>query len=85
MLGYQLLINNHGCFPNRGFTEEDFEQVVEFFDRAVSIANKVKDQTGGKVKEFKAALANGPAAYPELVQLRDDVTKFSRKFPTIGF
>ena len=69
----------------RGLTEEDFEQVVEFFDRAVSITNTIKDQTGGKVKDFKAALANGPAAYPELVKLRDDVTQFSRKFPTIGF
>jgi glycine hydroxymethyltransferase len=66
-------------------TEEDFEKVAEFFDRAVKISSTIKDQTGGKIKEYRAALANGPSNYPELVQLKDEVTQFSRKFPTVGF
>lgn len=31
---------------SRGFTEEDFEKVAEYFDRAVEIAVKVKKSTG---------------------------------------
>lgn len=70
---------------HRGFTEEDFEQVANFFDRAVSITADIKKQTGGKVKDFKAALEKGPDAYPKLVTLGKDVKTFACKFPTIGF
>jgi glycine hydroxymethyltransferase len=66
-------------------TEEDFTKVAEFFERSVNIALTVKDQTGSKIKDYRAALASGPEGYPELVQLKKDVTEFSRKFPTIGF
>jgi glycine hydroxymethyltransferase len=69
----------------RGFTEEDFEKVAEYFDRCVSIAEEIKAETGGKIKDFKAALENGPDKYPKLVALREEVVKFSRSFPTIGF
>lgn len=34
------------ALTSRGFTEEDFEKVAEFFDRAVKIAVDVKAQTG---------------------------------------
>jgi glycine hydroxymethyltransferase len=32
---------------SRGFTEDDFEKVAEYFDRAVGIAVKVKNASGG--------------------------------------
>ncbi len=73
------------ALTSRGFTEEDFEVVADFFDRAVNITQDIKKQTGSKVKDFKSALEKGPNAYPELVQLADDVKTFARKFPTIGF
>ena len=41
----------------RGFTEEDFDQVAAFFDRAVNLTEQVKATTGSKIKDFKAALA----------------------------
>lgn len=34
------------ALTSRGFTEEDFEKVAEYFDRAVGIAVKVKKSTG---------------------------------------
>ena len=40
---------------------------------------------GPKLKDFKAALANGSEAYPELTALGKEVTEFARSFPTIGF
>jgi glycine hydroxymethyltransferase len=75
-----------GCpaLTTRGFTEEDFVQVGEFFHRAVNIAVDIKGKTGTKLKDFKAALQNGPDDFPELVKLRDEVTIFANKFPAIG-
>jgi len=73
------------ALTSRGFTEEDFEQVAEYFDRCVCIAEEVKQSTGGKIKDFKLALEHGPDNYPKLVELRNEVVAFARKFPTIGF
>jgi len=73
------------ALTSRGFTEEDFEKVAEFFDRAVGITVKVRDATGTKLKDFKASLANGASGNAELEALSQDVKKFSRSFPTIGF
>lgn len=71
------------ALTTRGLTEGDFDKVAEFFDRAVKIASTIVP--GGKLKDFRAALANGPDDFPELVQLRADVTEFARQFPTIGY
>ncbi len=73
------------ALTSRGFTEEDFVQVAEFFDRAVNITQQIKSKTGPKVKDFKAALEKGANDFPELVQLQKDVVAFARQFPTIGF
>lgn len=75
------------ALTTRGFTEEDFQQVGEFFDRSVDIAKSIKSKTGNKIKDFKTELetSEGVAKYSELNQLRTEVIEFSRKFPTIGF
>merc|ERR1711912_129213 len=56
-----------GCpaLTTRGFTEEDFEKVAEFFDRAVKISVDIKGKTGTKLKDFKAALEKGPDDFPD--------------------
>jgi len=69
----------------RGFTEEDFVKVVEYFDRSVKIAIEIKSKTGNKLKDFKAALETGPASYPELAKLGEEVKAFASSFPTVGF
>lgn len=73
------------AMTTRGFTDEDFEQVAEFFDRAVQIAVDISKETGPKLKDFKAALAGGVGNHPHLASLADEVKEFSRKFPTIGY
>ena len=73
------------ALTSRGFKEQDFAQVAEFFDRAVAIAAHVKKDTGGKIKDFKTALEKGPDRYPELVKLGQEVKTFANKFPTVGF
>ena len=81
---YERLITRFSTF--RGFVESDFDQVAEFFGRAVDIATDLKVKTGGKIKDFRAALDNGgDANIPELVALKKEVVQFSRSFPAIGY
>jgi glycine hydroxymethyltransferase len=70
------------ALTSRGFTEKDFEVVVELFDRAVGISQKVKAQTG-KLADFRAFLDTKDI--PELKKLKQDVEEFASTFPTIGF
>jgi glycine hydroxymethyltransferase len=74
------------ALTSRGFTEDDFGKVAQYFDRAVSIALKLKatDQ-GKKIKGFREMCAVGPKVDAELVQLRKEVSEFASSFPTIGF
>jgi glycine hydroxymethyltransferase len=73
------------ALTSRGFSEADMVEVAKFVDRSVMIAIDIKAATGTKLKDFKAALAAGPNDFPDLVKLREDVTVFANKFPTIGF
>jgi hypothetical protein len=58
--------------------------VADFFDRAVNITLELKKSTK-TLKDFKALFENGIENFPDLVSLKNDVTTFARKFPTIGF
>lgn len=74
------------ALTSRGFKEDDFAKVADFFDRAVTIAKKLKNtEQGKKLKSFKAMCAVGPSVDPDLVQLRKDVSSFAETFPTVGF
>jgi len=65
---------------SRNFGEKDFEQVVEFLDRGVKIAQKIQEKHGKLLKNFIAALATDE----DLKQLKHDVEEFSSKFPIPG-
>ena len=74
------------ALTSRGFVEEDFVQVANFFDRAVEIAVRLKGTDGGKkLKGFREMCAVGPGVDLELEQLRADVSAFAESFPTVGF
>eukprot|EP00957_Ditylum_brightwellii_P175565 13367312-Ditylum_brightwellii.AAC.1 len=74
------------ALTSRGFMEDDFAKVAQFFDRAVSIATELKNtDEGKKLKGFKSMCAVGPSVHPDLVELRKDVSDFACSFPTVGF
>jgi glycine hydroxymethyltransferase len=74
------------ALTSRGFVEEDFAKVAHYFDRAVSIAIKLKNtEEGKKMKGFRDLCSVGPSVDPELVQLRHEVSEFASSFPTVGF
>ncbi|CAI0464096.1 unnamed protein product [Linum tenue] len=73
------------ALTSRGFIEEDFEKVAEFFDAAVKLALKIKaDSNGPKLKDFTAALKSD-AQQSEIAKLRHDVEEYAKQFPTVGF
>jgi glycine hydroxymethyltransferase len=74
------------ALTSRGFTENDFKQVAQFFDRAVKIALELKStEQGSKLKGFRDMCSVGPSVTPELAQLRKEVSAFASSFPTVGF
>lgn len=74
------------ALTSRGFEEEDFARVAEFFDRAVGIAVRLKGtEQGKKMKGFREMCAVGSSVDPELVQLRKEVSDFASSFATVGF
>lgn len=74
------------ALTTRGFEEDDFAKVAEYFDRAVNIALKLKGtEQGKKMKGFREMCAVGPSVDPELVQLRKEVSEFASSFASVGF
>lgn len=74
------------ALTSRGFTEDDFAKVAEFFDHAVQLAIKIKSETTGtKLKDFNATLESNPGIQAGIKNLRHQVEEYAKQFPTIGF
>ncbi|XVE95149.1 hypothetical protein REPUB_Repub02eG0071500 [Reevesia pubescens] len=74
------------ALTSRGFVEEDFEKVADFFDAAVKLALKIKAETNGtKLKDFVATLQSDVNIQSEIAKLRQEVEEYAKQFPTIGF
>lgn len=72
------------AMTTRGFAEAEFEQVAKFIDRGVKIALDVQKAAGTtKMVDFRNALT--AKSWPEIDQLKSDVTALCSKFPTVGF
>ncbi|CAL9049490.1 unnamed protein product [Musa banksii] len=72
---------------SRGFSEEDFAKVADFFDTAVELALKIKSETkeGSKLKDFLATIQTNANIQSEIAKLRHEVEEYAKQFPTIGF
>ncbi|KAJ1686387.1 hypothetical protein LUZ63_017777 [Rhynchospora breviuscula] len=74
------------ALTSRGFVEEDFAKVADFFDASVALAVSIKGQTQGtKLKDFLATIESTEAIQAEIKKLRHDVEEYAKQFPTIGF
>jgi len=74
------------ALTTRGFKEADFVKVAEYIHRAVEIAKDCRDKTPapGKLKEFKAYLANEGQQREDIKQLRKEVEGLAASFPMPG-
>ncbi|OIV94468.1 hypothetical protein TanjilG_25530 [Lupinus angustifolius] len=74
------------ALTSRGFVEEDFVKVAEFFDASVNIAVKIKAESkGAKLKDFLATIQSSSYFQAEIGKLRHDVEEYAKQFPTVGF
>lgn len=74
------------ALTSRGFLEEDFAKVAEFFDAAVMLALKIKaDTKGAKLKDFVSTLQSDTNFQSEIAKLRHEVEEYAKQFPTVGF
>jgi glycine hydroxymethyltransferase len=73
------------AMATRGLAPADFETVAALVDRGIKLTRAISDTVPGKkLKDFKAVLEDGGAAFPALAALRRDVISFARSFPAIG-
>ncbi|KAF2595311.1 hypothetical protein F2Q70_00045261 [Brassica cretica] len=88
-MGKALKMNAERRTPaltSRGFIEEDFAKVAEYFDLAVKIALKIKAESQGtKLKDFVATMQSNEKLQSEMAKLREMVEEYAKQFPTIGF
>eukprot|EP00179_Madagascaria_erythrocladioides_P007223 CAMPEP_0198314204 /NCGR_PEP_ID=MMETSP1450-20131203/4936_1 /TAXON_ID=753684 ORGANISM="Madagascaria erythrocladiodes, Strain CCMP3234" /NCGR_SAMPLE_ID=MMETSP1450 /ASSEMBLY_ACC=CAM_ASM_001115 /LENGTH=499 /DNA_ID=CAMNT_0044017245 /DNA_START=32 /DNA_END=1531 /DNA_ORIENTATION=- len=70
------------AMTTRGLTETDFDSVAEFLDRGIKIAKKLKQESGPKMADFRAALDQ---PQPEIEKLKTDVEAFAAGFEPVGY
>ncbi|CAG8439173.1 7426_t:CDS:10 [Ambispora leptoticha] len=74
------------AMTTRGLVESDFEKITEFIDRAVQIAiDANKKVKGTKLRDFKEYLRDNASSEPRIEEIKQDVIRFSKSFPAIGF
>ncbi|KAM7279174.1 hypothetical protein ACFE04_006308 [Oxalis oulophora] len=74
------------ALTSRGFVEEDFAKVAEFFDAAVKLALKIKAKAKGtKLKDFVATMNTNEEIQSEIAKIRREVEEYAKQFPTVGF
>ena len=70
------------AMTTRGCKEEDFEKIVEFIDRGVGIAKRVKKEVGNKLSDYKGWINKNAGSDTEIQGLKDEVIYFTSKFDT---
>ncbi|KAF8404754.1 hypothetical protein HHK36_009643 [Tetracentron sinense] len=81
----EIHVSGTPALTSRGFVEEDFAKVADFFDSAVKVALKIKAETKGtKLKDFVATMQSAHIQ-SEITKLRHEVEEYAKQFPTIGF
>ncbi|PON85734.1 Serine hydroxymethyltransferase [Trema orientale] len=74
------------ALTSRGFAEEDFVKVAEYFDAAVKLALNIKASAEGtKLKDFVTTMQSNDHFQSEIAKLRHEVEAYAKQFPTIGF
>ena len=73
------------AMTSRGFKEDDFVRVADFFDKAVKIAQEEKAKVDGKkLIDFKNHIGDG-LSIESIQSLKKEVSQFASGFPTVGF
>lgn len=68
------------AMTTRGFKEEEFKQLADFFGKAVDLATRIQDKVGKKIHDFEVALKEGEFV-EELNALQLEVNTWCDQYP----
>lgn len=71
------------ALTTRGLGESEMDDVVQFIDRGLQLSKEISAVSGAKLVDFKAACHSEQFA-GKIKLLRDEVEKYSEKFPLPG-
>ena len=72
------------AMTTRGAVESDFVTIADFIDQAIQLTVNINATVlGTKFRDFSNALGEDGEHFVEIKALRDQVTLFARKFPSI--
>lgn len=72
------------AMTSRGMGEKDFEKIVGYIDQCIQLAKKVQGELpkeANKQKDFKAKIALGAKAVPEIGELKKEIAGWAGTFP----
>lgn len=72
------------ALTTRGLLEDHMDTVVDFIHRGLMLAKEIGHTCGSKLVDFKNAFHNDKNFSAKVKSLRDEVEKFSEKFPMPG-
>lgn len=73
------------ALTTRNLKESDIDVVVDFIDRALKLAKEVSKISGPKLVDFKKTIHENSDVAKKVATLRDEVSKYSEKFPLPGY
>jgi glycine hydroxymethyltransferase len=72
------------AMTSRGMGEKDFARIADYIDQCIKLAKKVQSELpaeANKQKDFKAKVAGGAEAVPEIGDLKKDIAAWASTFP----
>ncbi|KAJ8910709.1 hypothetical protein NQ315_002074, partial [Exocentrus adspersus] len=73
------------ALTTRGLIEKDIDQVVDFIDRGLKLAQEVSKKSGPKLVDFKKLIHDNEEFVEKVANLRKEVEQFSEQFILPGY
>lgn len=80
-----LFFSGTPALTTRGLVEKDIDQVVDYIDKALTLAKEVSEISGPKLVDFKKALEENAGIKAKIDALRNEIQTYSEKFPMPGY
>jgi len=73
------------ALTTRGLLETDIDMVVDFIDRALQLSKEITAISGPKLVDYKRIIEEDQTLKAKVKALREEVERFSNKFPLPGY
>lgn len=73
------------ALTTRGLKEADIDQVVDYIDKALKIAQEITKVSGPKLADFNKTIEENAEFKANIENLKDQIENYSRSFPLPGF